>query len=363
MKKILSFVFLFLLCNNVFADWYSGDYKNRIKITIDKTKVLEDLVDYPLLINETNIPDGFWNNVLTDGKDILITKADGVSVLYRELVNIDVPNKKLELWVNSYALSSSNDTVIYLYYNYSSANNSNSSSTWDSNYKIVYHLQTNLTNSSQIGTSGLAVGSPSYLALKIGKGAYMDGNDAIDTNINNIIDTSNNWTISGWINTIVYSSAGQYFVYEERIKDCYGCSITHDSSNKIVLADSYQTAVTSSNAVSDDVNTFVSVSSNETLNKTYIYVGTTLTTSNAKFTWTINNNNPLNHPMQFGRYWVGTLKGGYWIGGFDEIRVSDISRSNNYQMTAYNNQNSISTFYSIGSIESNIKAKLIIIEN
>lgn len=360
MKKILIFLFLFIFCNVLFSeDWYDSNYKNRLKVTIDHTKVVSDLVDFPFLITESNIPDNFWNNVQSDGSDILVTKSDGISVLYRELVYINISTKKIELWINSYALSSSSDTVIYIYFNNASATNSNSTATWDSNYKVVYHLQSDANNSSQLETDGLAISFPSYTAGKIGKSYGSDGNDAIDTNISNIINLSTDYTISFWTNPSSFGSSDM-FVYQERLYTSYGTSISHNSSNKVVLGDSQQNAVTSTNALTDDVFSYVSVTSDDSDNKVYMYTNTSLTTGNSKFVWVYGYNNVNNHPMQMGRYWVGTLKGGYFTGLIDEFRVSSVSRSNGYEMTSYNNQNSPLTFYQIIE-ENNSNSKLIFI--
>ena len=61
--------------------WYNACWLYRIKLTIQASKVDADLTDYPIYVDLSNLPSDFHNNVKSDGGDIRVTKADGVTEL------------------------------------------------------------------------------------------------------------------------------------------------------------------------------------------------------------------------------------------------------------------------------------------
>jgi hypothetical protein len=136
----VDFVDFALLANN----WQIsiGKSGTNLKITIDHTKVAEDLIDFPVLITEAGLPAKFWLHVDPNGKDISCLLADGTK-LKQELVSIDKENEKLELWVKLPLVSSSVDTVFYISYGNSELSEPNNVDVWDGNFKLVQHLSGN----------------------------------------------------------------------------------------------------------------------------------------------------------------------------------------------------------------------------
>ncbi|MCL5667081.1 MAG: DUF2341 domain-containing protein [Patescibacteria group bacterium] len=81
---------------------------------------------------------------LDSGYDIVFTSADGATKLAHEIEKYDPATGQLIAWVKT-NLSSSSDTVLYLYYGNSSAPDMQTvdpvkTAVWDSNYKGVWHL-------------------------------------------------------------------------------------------------------------------------------------------------------------------------------------------------------------------------------
>jgi hypothetical protein len=77
----------------------------------------------------------------SDGSDIVVTASDGVTRLRRELVGFDNVTNEMELYVKIASLSSSADTVLYVYYGNPSASLTNDDDTWDGNYIMVQHME------------------------------------------------------------------------------------------------------------------------------------------------------------------------------------------------------------------------------
>ena len=143
-RHITSVLFLVFLLIFLFAghiahaqDWYNSAWLYRVKITVDHTKVAGNLTNFPFLVN---IPSngGLASYARSDGYDLLFTSSDEVTKLSHEIEKYVSATGELIAWVKIPSLSSTIDTVIYLYYgNPAAADQSNPSGVWDSNYKRV----------------------------------------------------------------------------------------------------------------------------------------------------------------------------------------------------------------------------------
>jgi hypothetical protein len=118
--------------------WYDSNWLYRKKITIDNTKVDDDLTDFPVLVSVTD--SSFSSDVQYDSDDILFTQSDGATKLNHEIEKYTSSTGELAAWVQS-DLASTTDTDIYMYYGYAAASNQeNATSVWDSNYIAVWHM-------------------------------------------------------------------------------------------------------------------------------------------------------------------------------------------------------------------------------
>ncbi|HDO25293.1 MAG TPA: DUF2341 domain-containing protein, partial [Nitrospirae bacterium] len=76
-----------------------------------------DQSDFPVLIKITNQNDPVFANAQSNGDDILFTSSDGTTRLDHEIEYYSSSaTKELDAWVRIPSLSSSSDTVIYMYY-------------------------------------------------------------------------------------------------------------------------------------------------------------------------------------------------------------------------------------------------------
>ena len=89
-------------------------FQYRKQITIDHTKVADDLTNFTILLS--TIDDDLHQKAQDDGGDILFMNDVGVaSKFYHEVENYDPSTGELIAWIKIPFLSSTNDTIFYMY--------------------------------------------------------------------------------------------------------------------------------------------------------------------------------------------------------------------------------------------------------
>ena len=141
--------------------WYfATSWQYRKQITIDHTKVQEDLTDFPVLISITD--NDLKTKAQEDGDDILFTDFDGTTKLSHEIEKYESATGKLIAWIKLPTLSSSTDTILYMYYgNPVASNQENKVDVWSSGYVGVWHLSETsgeVPDSTQNGYHGIIKG-------------------------------------------------------------------------------------------------------------------------------------------------------------------------------------------------------------
>jgi hypothetical protein len=160
--------------------WWDNDWAFRKQITIDHTKVDADLTNFPALIRFDSDAD-LAAAVQSDGDDIVFTSASG-SKLDHEIEHFDGATGELVAWVNVPSLSSTTDTILYMYYgNAAAINQENVEGVWDANYMMVQHLQETTgthKDSTSNGNDGTPQGGVTQDAIgKIEGADDFDGSD------------------------------------------------------------------------------------------------------------------------------------------------------------------------------------------
>ena len=130
--------------------WYNGSFNRRMPVTINASAASSGTHDF-----EVTIPtdwDDFWDNIRSDGNDIVLTDADGKSILnFQFKAGFNLPNRSLTLEAENINIGSANTMrVCQLYFD--NANQSTS-------------LQTSITVSSVL-TGHIYLGGPAGFVVK-----------------------------------------------------------------------------------------------------------------------------------------------------------------------------------------------------
>jgi len=335
--------------------WWNSSWQNRKKIVIDHTKVNGSFSGFPVLISMT---DGdLASKAQSDGGDILFTDANGVK-LNHEIEFYNGSDGHLVAWADVLNLSSTENTVLYMYYgNAGAANQENVTGTWDSNFMMVQHLS-ETSGTHYDSTSNANDGSPSG-GLNQSVTGKIDGADDFDgtddyINVphdNTLTGYTQAFTASVWIKMNDVSRRQAIFNKYDTAGNQKGWLIDYRGDSTIGL-------LVSSDGVNYDwwFGAFSPVAGNwyhiavvwETNKLPAFYInGAQISTSNTNITSSVYNNSGT--PLRIG---MCTYTAGREFNGMmDEIRISNASRSAGWTKTCYNNQQNPSGFYTVGTEE------------
>jgi len=96
------------------AIWWDTEWSYRKEITINHTEVDEDLTNFPVLISYASDSD-LVSHAQSNGDDIAFTDYYG-NQLNHEIEHYNSSTGKLVAWVNVTSLSSTMNTILYMYY-------------------------------------------------------------------------------------------------------------------------------------------------------------------------------------------------------------------------------------------------------
>lgn len=362
----LIITFLSISCAKA---WYSDtSFNYRVALTTNATEISADLTDFPIYVDLSDMPAGFWTHAQSDCDDVRVTKSDDTEIP-REVVFCDGANGELHFKASG-TLSSSADTTFYIYYGNGTATDYATSATygaenvWDSNYVAVYHLQEDpsgsspqmidSTSNSYDGTSAGSMTSGDSVDGKLsGKSLDMDGsNDEIN------IGTTPDWPINTSFTWQTWAKTTNTSTKTMLAKGTN--SFPYTGINMFLTSGLLTLSFVPTTGVSNQMYRRGSTAFNDgswhlfhgtydgssTLAGITLYGdGSSLSTAASGDTWSGSLD-------ATKRLKLGERDGGInWAGGLDEIRLSNSVLTSTWISTEYNNQNSPSTFYSVGAEE------------
>jgi len=139
------------------------DFSNRVMLTADHNDIDAPLTDLPVLVylstssGRNNDDVSFvFDELQSDANryKIAITTDDGTTQCYVEIEKWNDASEQAWLWVKVPSISDTTDTILYLYYDIDSADNTTyvgdtnsvpAEMVWDSNFALVQHLGENTT--------------------------------------------------------------------------------------------------------------------------------------------------------------------------------------------------------------------------
>ena len=280
--------------------------------------------------------------------------------IYHEIESFDSASGKIVAWVNVPLLSSSIDTVLYMYYgNPSCVNQENVEEVWDTNFKMVHHMNEfsgDIIDSTDNNVNSISIGgSPAYMQLgKIGNCIIFDSGSMDYFNMGNTVDMgTSDYSLECWAKTTQQNVRGGviskrrwsgqdglydgYRLWFDRVDDEYGLptATINDVDTKT------DGRVESDRAYNDGSWHYIAASfdrDSATGGKIFID-GVQSGDSVNLLSYTSSISNPRN--LVIGADSQPTL---YFDGSIDEIRISSVDRSEAWIKTSFNSMNDPSSF-------------------
>jgi len=182
------------------VDWWDCNWSYCKEIRIDHTKVQSDQSNYPVLLRRDSDSD-LAAHAQDDGDDIVFVDSSNATVFPHEIEEYNGATGELTAWVKVSSVSSTEDTILYMYYgNPTCSNQQNVTGTWDSNFKMVQHLNESsgtLLDSTSNDNDGTNNGAAYNSNAQIDGGYDFDGSDNITVSDNNSLDITSGITIEG----------------------------------------------------------------------------------------------------------------------------------------------------------------------
>ena len=343
-------VFKFKTQPKMIFDPFNEDWSYRKKITIDHSQVTGDLSGFPVLVSI--IDSDLRDKAQSDGDDVLFMDGSGVANrLFHEIESFDYSTGELFTWVNIPSLSSSNDTVLYLYYGNSGCSGQQyPDKVWDSNYQAVWHLSEEGLGLRYDSTNNENHGTPYHFEGDEAVSGKIDGADEFDGN-NDHIRTGVSFdydyrTVSFWINTDNKPSSDPNAILSQNAD-----TLNYGQIYANIQSDGLHAKAGGEGAggefifnINLDTWYLVQLIRDHQITKYYVN-GNLIDTGNSGNTGSSHGANP-NLIIGSSRYYDRLFDG-----ITDELRVSNIVRSSDWISTEYNNQNNPSSFYSVGPEE------------
>lgn len=339
-------------------------------VTIDKDLVSGDQTDFPVLISGTyaylaTVANG-GNVENSNGYDIVFyTDINCTTKLDHEIESYDATTGAVVFWVRIPSLSSSVDTVIYMFYGDAgiTVSQENKVAVWDSNYKLVAHFRDGSTLSmDSYGIVPLTNVGCTAATGKFGGGASFDGiNDYINGTDAFYSDVL---TISAWVNSDDVTTANKTIVCK---RNSSGISTSTDPEYNFAFGNAGVIQYIATNASEVNIYSPNIVSTTALVINTWYYVCVVQRGNGNIGSIYINGVQDGNEPTQTSvlRDDTSPIQIGvrtadvntrYFDGLMDEVRISNIARSAGWITTEYNNQSDPATFYSIGSATNAIRS-------
>lgn len=351
--------------------WYdpAWGYRKDITFTSDVNKIPSTQTNFPVLIKINGDTD-IGSKCQADCDDLLFTAADGTTKLAHEIEKCTVSNGALTAWIWVKVPSLFTNTDIYIYYgNASASSQEDINAVWDSNYMMVQHLDETARlagdyNDHLDSTQNInhleAYLDPETNMDAIGQinGADdLDGSDDYEAAADSAsLSVTGSLTLEAWVKPAAvnaeYTILGKWD--ETSGTDDRSYRLWLDSSNKLNFSVSTDGAAVVTHTgdtsfVTDSWDGVVAVYNNSGTMDVYVNGVRDATQKSSGVPASIDDN--------ASELYVGAKKNTdgaidtYFNGVIDEVRVSNIARSEDWIKTSYANQSDPDNFYSIGAEE------------
>jgi hypothetical protein len=333
----------------------SSGYNYRKQITIQENQVTcaVDMTNFPVLINITGDDDlrtvgngGHVQNA--NGYDITFRAADGTTILDHEVEKYTASTGELVTWVRIPTLDYNDNTVIYMYYGNSTITSptENPTGVWDSSYKGVWHVHDDLEDSTSNNNDATNNGTSSGTG-KIANSRSYNGASYLQVDDNASLNVTSELTMEAWVN-LTNASSNQKIVGKTDSPPTRGYLLGVQNGNLYPeIWNSQGTDYTfSSGSFSSSQWTHLAVTWT-TGGNMIGYINGSQVNSISAGTYDIGTNT---NTLRVGATPWSTPPTQFFTNGLvDEVRICSIARPACWIQTEYNNQNTPSFFYEVGT--------------
>ncbi len=335
------------------TDWIATDtghdWPYRKAITISKTNVGSTLTNFPAKVEIAGDTD-IGAHAKSDLTDLRFTSSGGATILpaERETGAIAAGSASGIFWVQVPSISSTADTIIYVYYgNAFAAAQANPNGVWDTNYKAIYHLSdpTNPTDSTGVN-NGTNYGSTATAGNNDGGAAFVASSSQYISIPNNASLQNTSFSIDMWMQT---SDANSLQVFAGKADGSNGYAIAYHGNNAPGNFGMYA-MVQTGGVEKDAFSTLGALSINTWYHIVGTYDGTTIKLyRNGVLDSSTSVSNALGTSasiLTIGRH----APTPYYVSGkIDEVRISNSARSADWIKFEYYNQKDAAGQLSYGS--------------
>ena len=348
---ILALIFCFTPLTHVHAAF--AQYRS---ITVNSSQVPTTQTNFPMLVSGTY---SYLATVANGGK---VQNTSGYDVGFYSNSNCSIgklnwetekyvaTTGEVDYWINIASIS--NGTVIYMCYGdvTISTDQSNKTAVWDANFKAVYHLPDGTTLTANDSTSAANTGTIAGATATAGQ---MDGaanfvaasSQYISNGFANQPQGNSSLTSSAWVkfaaNATTYDITTFFGLDSASSKSAYFLYRSPSGKATTEFGSGYGNATGLTTLVG---GTWYYITATYDGSNNKIYVNGTVEATTAFSSGNLGGN-----ALYIGAYYPAPGPTLFTNGIIDEARISNIARSANWILTEYNNQNSPSTFYTIGS--------------
>ena len=348
---------------------FLAGYDSRVPISISGSSIFGNVTDFPVYLDMSDLPAGVFSAAQSDGDDIRVTESDGLTEVPFELVTFDQGGQTGELHFKAPSLDISTTSVFYLYYGHATATAYATSDTygrdnvWTNNYRAVYHFEESQAGTGNsnlyIDATGNGYTGDDYITAT-GKNGFLGSGQEFESASNDyitlpsgLLDGLTDLTTTVWFystNSTIHpivsaanSSQGNEFLWWLR----------GDTSRIEIFSQGTRERYTIANIHNGSWHHLAAVLEDSTnLARAYLNGSEDNQSPRSANVWALS--------VDSGGLVIGqdqdSVGGGFQSGqeldGFiDELRFADVIRSSGWIANEYANQNAPTSFYSIGSIE------------
>lgn len=153
-----------------------ANWMYRREITINYSKIDEDLTDFPItiMLSSSNFD---FSKVQDNGEDLRFMDDDG-NVLSYEIERFSLIEEEAVFHVKVPFISSNENTIMYIYYgNDNTYSTANAQDVWDDDYQLVLHMGASLLDSTSNNNDATNYGSTYVSDGQVGGARSFDGVD------------------------------------------------------------------------------------------------------------------------------------------------------------------------------------------